>query len=105
MLPDGCGRGALAAAEQKVWQWTGRIENKYNPEQPRVPAGNSDGGQWTQIASGFGILLTEIPVPGGRRCVYNFGAFRVVVPGPINFQCPLLMPLAGTTHGYLLNDN
>ena len=24
-----------------------RIERKYNPDQPRVPAGNSNGGQWT----------------------------------------------------------
>lgn len=23
------------------------LDRKYNPEQPRVPAGNSDGGQWT----------------------------------------------------------
>lgn len=28
------------------------IERKYNPNQPRVPAGNSDGGQWT---SGGGL--------------------------------------------------
>jgi hypothetical protein len=66
MLPDGCGRGALAAAEQKVWQWTGRIENKYNPEQPRVPAGNSDGGQWTAIGGTAGAAVqlagTVIPI-------------------------------------------
>lgn len=24
----------------------------YNPKQPRVPAGNSDGGQWTEMSSG-----------------------------------------------------
>lgn len=27
---------------------------KYNPDQPRVPAGNSDGGQWTSDGSGAG---------------------------------------------------
>jgi hypothetical protein len=25
----------------------GTFDQKYNPDQPRVPAGNSDGGQWT----------------------------------------------------------
>jgi len=28
------------------------VEQKYNPNQPRVPAGSSDGGQWTNGASG-----------------------------------------------------
>lgn len=28
------------------------IENKYNPRQPRVPAGHSDGGQWTDGGGG-----------------------------------------------------
>lgn len=33
-----------------------RLDNKYNPNQPRVPAGNSDGGQWTDAGgSGGGI--------------------------------------------------
>lgn len=29
---------------------------KYNPNQPRVPAGNSDGGQWTDGGAGGGSL-------------------------------------------------
>jgi len=105
------------------------IEQKYRPDQARVPAGNAGGGQWTdegaagrgigstsrssngadrqtRIAqAGFGRLVAEIPVSGGRNCVYNFGTFLVVVPGPANFRCMALMPLAGTTHGGLLNDN
>jgi hypothetical protein len=33
-----------------------RLDNKYDPNQPRVPAGNSDGGQWTDSGgSGAGI--------------------------------------------------
>jgi len=31
-----------------------RIERKYNPNQPRVPAGNRDGGQWTSGSSDEG---------------------------------------------------
>jgi hypothetical protein len=30
------------------------LDRKYNPNQPRVPAGNSDGGQWTSGAGGSG---------------------------------------------------
>ena len=28
---------------------------KYNPDQPRVPAGNSDGGQWTDEGGSGGV--------------------------------------------------
>jgi hypothetical protein len=91
----------------------------YNPDQPRVPRGQPEGGQWTDAGggssegisrvqtaqAGFGTLVAEIPVSGGRRCVYNFGAISVVVPGPVNFRCLPTLPLAATTHGYLLNDN
>lgn len=28
------------------------LERKYSPSQPRVPAGNSDGGQWTEDGGG-----------------------------------------------------
>jgi hypothetical protein len=31
---------------------------KYNPDQPRVPAGNSDGGQWTD-GGGSGVRVSE----------------------------------------------
>ena len=104
------------------------IERKYRPDQARVPAGDPGGGQWTDeggagggdvnrsrngtsvarqrvAQAGFGRLIAEIPVPGGRNCVYNYGTFSVVVPGPARFRCLVLMPLAGTTHGRLLNDN
>ncbi|TXR48982.1 hypothetical protein [Phyllobacterium endophyticum] len=34
----------------------GTLDNKYDPNQPRVPAGNSDGGQWSDAGgSGGGI--------------------------------------------------
>jgi len=96
-----------------------RFELKYRSDQPRVPAGNPDGGQWTSEGGGgrsaeqprrtsqveFGILVAEIPLVRGRLCVYQFGNLRVVVPGPTNFHCPASTPMAGTTHGQILNDN
>jgi hypothetical protein len=60
---DATGRGALAAADQKLWQWSGRNEQKYSPDQPRVSAGNPDGGQWTTVSSGGGI---SIALPTGN---------------------------------------
>ena len=110
----------------KVDLMLARLRRKYSPDQPRVPAGNRDGGQWTSgardanspsgagansqestrvVQAGFGHLVAEIPVPGGRRCVYNFGTFSVVAPGPTNFPCPVLVPWSAVTHGQLLNDN
>ena len=103
-----------------------RFQRKYSSNQPRVPAGNPDGGQWvgafnvpaqrpaqsetqprpTVLAQpGFGRLVAEIPVPGGRRCVYNFGPISVVAPGPTNFSCPSRAHWSAVTHGRLLNDN
>jgi hypothetical protein len=32
-------------------------ETKYSPDQPRVPAGDPDGGQWTTVSSGGGISI------------------------------------------------
>ena len=40
-----------AAHLREVW-WP---EEKYRPDQPRVPAGSSDGGQWTLDGAGGGI--------------------------------------------------
>jgi hypothetical protein len=45
---------------------------KYDPDQPRVPAGNSDGGQWT----------------GGHGGEATFSAARRVSPG-LEAQCDL----------------
>jgi hypothetical protein len=102
----------------------------FNPSQPRVPKGSPGGGQWTdedggsgedgtgdpsqadalqsgfRIAqTGFGTLIAEIPVRGGRQCVYKFGAFSVIVPGAANFRCIPRAHWSAVTHGRLLNDN
>jgi hypothetical protein len=107
--------------EHELWLF----DQKYSPSQPRVPAGSREGGRWigaftlpnqqtventtsrpTVLAqSDFGTLVAEIPVPGGRRCVYNFGRISVVAPGPTNFRCSRTMHWSGVVHGRLLNDN
>jgi hypothetical protein len=53
---------------QKIWQWPDRNEQKYSPDQPRMPAGNPDGGQWTTVSSGGGI---SIAVPTGGATESN----------------------------------
>jgi hypothetical protein len=40
------------------------IIQKYNPDQPRVPAGSSDGGQWT---SGDGSVSITLPTPANQN--------------------------------------
>jgi hypothetical protein len=42
---------------QRLWQKPTYHEQKYSADQPRVPAGNSDGGQWTVVSSGGGISI------------------------------------------------
>ena len=45
---------------RRLWQAPDFAERKYSPDQPRVPAGNPDGGQWTD--GGNAIVLPEIVV-------------------------------------------
>jgi len=50
----------IRAAEHNYNAWRSQLsmaENilrKFHPDQPRVPAGNSDGGQWTDGGAGSG---------------------------------------------------
>jgi hypothetical protein len=105
------------------------VDIKYRPDQPRVPIGQPGGGRWAGGDAGdsrsttdegpkaharerqrlaqysMGVLVAELPYPGGRSCVYKFGFGRVVVPGPRNFPCAREPPSAAVTHGTLLNDN
>lgn len=48
-------RRAFSNWERKATRWVEAIKAGYDPNQPRVPAGNSDGGQWTSdVGSGSG---------------------------------------------------
>jgi hypothetical protein len=38
--------------EAKLEELARVVETKYDPNQPRVPAGNPDGGQWTETGAG-----------------------------------------------------
>jgi hypothetical protein len=59
----------LAALELKLYAFTDavehRLERRYNPDQPRVPAGNSDGGQWTSIGGSEGSAAASSGERGG----------------------------------------
>lgn len=46
------------------------LGRKYNPDQPRVPAGNADGGQWTSGGGGGG----GGPTPTGTDVLSDLGA-------------------------------
>jgi hypothetical protein len=52
-----------------------RARNQYNPNQPRVPAGNPEGGRWTGGGSSGGGLRSEYAqlrprrLPGGYRII------------------------------------
>jgi hypothetical protein len=48
-------------AELKRWR---ALEEKYSPSQPRVPAGNPRGGQWTDRSGGQGTVAGPSPDTG-----------------------------------------
>jgi hypothetical protein len=59
---------------QKLWQWSGRTEQKYSPDQPRVPAGNSDGGQWWRWRGGGGDGADQTTAKAmGLKALTRFG--------------------------------
>jgi hypothetical protein len=49
----------IEASHRLAWH-----QSHYNPDQPRVPAGHSDGGQWTRAGSNSGIQLAAAEKPG-----------------------------------------
>lgn len=51
------------------------LARKYNPNQPRVPAGNSNGGQWTDGNSGGGGGSGSFADLGSAFGLGNFGSF------------------------------
>lgn len=64
----------------------GELTAKYNPDRPRVPAGSSDGGQWT--SGGGGVLSDADPDnfwQPGALLIQNIPA-EPNAPGPVNLQ-------------------
>ena len=58
--PDVCAddlRFLAASLRGFAREMLGDIERRYNPHQPRVPAGQSGGGQWTDGSGGGGVTL------------------------------------------------
>jgi hypothetical protein len=112
-----------------IWADLTQNGRKYSEDQPRVPAGQPGGGQWTSGDGGgeivdttdslvempiqfvsieWGMLIAELrPAFGhdGRLCVYQFGDQTVIVPGPNNFSCQPKVAWPSTWHGQILNDN
>lgn len=108
---------------------------KYREDQPRVPAGNPDGGQWTadggssgendggggsgnndngasdtgakKLAQRYerGYLLSERMTPDGRLCRYLFSFGIVEGPGSSSFGCDPQPLSSAVTHYQLLPLN
>lgn len=114
----------LAAARVVVKLHRLRIALKYSdPNQPRVPAGQREGGRWSGNTSdpdtdrvgadtqrvaenySFGTLVAQIPRKIGYDCVYKFDFGHVMVEGMTNLGCSPFVPSAAVRHGVLLNDN
>lgn len=114
--------GQVPAVIEQFRRATRQRSSKFNPAQPRWPAGSPDGGRWSPgsqgsretvddpamlstVAYDFGRLLEEVPYPGGRHCVYRFSYGDVLVEGPRLRSCPQTVLSSAVIHGRLLNDN
>lgn len=58
---------------------------KYNPSQPRVPAGNSDGGQWTDGGSGSAASMGDIGF-GNLSGLDDFSDLFQITPSETGFD-------------------
>jgi HK97 family phage portal protein len=103
------GYEAVAGGDEVKRAGVGRW--KYSPDQPRVPAGSPEGGQWTAqstVAGGpeYGTLLGEnlvhISRGGGKDCFYWFSYGVVAIRQSATFACPDRIPWFAATHGRLI---
>lgn len=106
-----------------------RFERKFDPDQPRVPAGNSDGGQWTgedtqvdsvaedtadldavprmrfaqgEVGALVGQAIVHVGRGGGKDCFYKFSYGIVALRQMANFACAQTVPWFAATHGRLI---
>jgi hypothetical protein len=56
-------RHALALRQMQALHRIALYRSHFNPNQPRVPAGNPDGGQWTSAGGGAGMRLAAADKP------------------------------------------
>lgn len=70
----------------------------FNPDQPRVPAGNPDGGQWTVVAGGGGITDSRVVNDATPDNEWMPGAQYAARRGPRD-TLPPLHHVPGTTEG------
>jgi hypothetical protein len=59
-------RHALALRQMQALHRIALHQSHFNPNQPRVPAGNPDGGQWTAAGEGRGTRLAAADKPRRR---------------------------------------
>lgn len=87
-------RYAFAAAnfELKAKQLRRAIEAKFNPDQPRVPAGSPGGGQWTGGAEGEGRQEESLATFAAARRRGNSEAFCEAQYKLDMLECELVMP-------------
>jgi hypothetical protein len=53
----------------------------------------------------WGVLLVELPLLVGRKCVYRFDTHSIIVDGPTSFHCQATVHWSAVRHGQMLNDN
>ena len=118
-------RISLFTLELKLYDFLRVLERHYSPNQPRVLAGNPDGGQWTAGAGAaggrtgnssrrvameltpLGTLRSQIRLrDGSQLCVYDFGLQLWMIPSNAKvIGCPPMMTQSIFAYGLRLNDN
>jgi hypothetical protein len=67
--------------DAKLKQLARAVEIKYDSNQPRIPAGNPGGGQWTETGAGSGA--------GDVQSIVAFAKQKRVAGSPLSYQrCP-----------------
>lgn len=77
--------------ETKLHAFKRAVKANFNPNQPRVPAGNPDGGQWTSPGGGVAdpaSSLSQIPTDASVTVERILAVARRVITagGPLDYQ-------------------
>lgn len=85
----------LATLEWKLGVFVRELERRYSPDQPRVPAGSPEGGQWTETGGAAGRSRTALAgtlidqrVGVGRSGLVRMCTYQDMLGWQYSFEVP-----------------
>jgi hypothetical protein len=89
----------------RAWKWAQAYKANFNPDQPRVPAGNPDGGQWTSTGIGLSNRVRLADASGTiGSLVMSDASPDPVIPGAQYVQTEIVVHPSALTGRSTIDD-